>query len=115
MPINDILSFVQPDDNKNYIYACGFAFQDMTNEAGNNKYASMFKMSTDGAVQYIRRWGQYRVQAPSSFAADICSAIQWDSANRQVVLLLEAHSPNLRQRFSSSSLYNTTDMVIVRL
>jgi hypothetical protein len=103
VPINDILAYVQPEQ-QDHIYACGYAFQDMTQDT-LNKYATMFKMSTDGDVQYIRRWGEWESDTSSTdVSADVCRSITYDEGNRQVILLLEVRSLNLRP---SSNIYST--------
>ena len=114
VPMSDILSYVQPEGQA-FIYACGFAFQDMTSES-DNRYASMFKMSTDGTVEFIRRWGQYRNSPPYPGAADVCRSISYDSSSKELVMLLDGHSQNLRPRYRGwQNSYNYTDMVIVRM
>jgi basic membrane lipoprotein Med (substrate-binding protein (PBP1-ABC) superfamily) len=91
VPINDIYTYMQPE-GQDAIYACGFAYQDMTTDT-LNKYATMFKMSTSGSVQYIRRWGTYDADTTQTdVSSDRCRSIAYDTSNRQVILLLEVRS-----------------------
>jgi hypothetical protein len=54
-PMHDIVSFVQPT-NMDSIYACGYGFLDAEIESVQ-KFATVFKMSTDGYVYFIKSWG----------------------------------------------------------
>lgn len=76
--MHDIVSFVQPDDMDS-IYACGYGFVDAESESVQ-KFATVFKMSTDGYVYFIKSWGS-PVLNDNEAASDVCRSVSYDYAN----------------------------------
>ena len=113
--MHDILSYVQPP-NQDFIYGCGFAFYDSTQDSVD-KFASMFKMSTfDGRIMYIKRWGQAALQATDA-SFDVCRSIAYDEPNKHLILMLETVSANLRPNLANYATYSAknSDMLIIKM
>jgi hypothetical protein len=106
--MTDVLAYVQPEGQR-YIYACGYAFEDATTDS-TNKRAVMFKVSDDGDMQYMYRWGQGLAEQP-----DNCRSIAYDYQQKHVVALLEATSPNLRPDYAKYQRYSekNSDTVLI--
>jgi hypothetical protein len=110
--MSEIYSFVQPDKT-NKIYACGYRWHDTPQKKARS--ASMFKMDDQGEIQYMYLFGLQGVKSPIASVKyvmpvcyqdpsksepdhchDICRAINYDTENREVVMMLEVTSPALR-------------------
>ena len=108
--MTDILDYVQPV-GYNSLFVCGFAFDDAENE-GTKKYAAFMKVTSNGRVEQFYRWGQGLDNQP-----DNCRSIAFDYNKREIILLLEVTSENLRPDYSSYSTYSSlnSDTLLVRL
>jgi 1,4-alpha-glucan branching enzyme len=87
--MNEIYSFVQPD-RSDKIYACGFRWKD-AKTTQDRSTASMFKMNDQGEVLFLYMFG-----SRDTDQYDTCRGIDYDVDNREIVLIMEVTSPNLR-------------------
>ena len=109
--MNEIYSFVQPPQDKNYIYACGYKWEDPTQET--YRRAATMKMSTSGYIDFLHLWGtQTNVQN-----RDTCRAVSYDSSRNEVVYMLETTSSELRPDYSRYSKYSAanSDALIITM
>jgi len=110
--MNEIYSFVQPP-RSNKIFACGFKYIDqLTNP--DARLASVFKMDDQGDVSYVYVFGN---RAKTSKGKDICRAIDYDPDNREIVMMLEVTTPELRPDYYLYSRYSAKnkDILIVTM
>lgn len=107
--MNEIYSFVQPPNDKDYIYACGYKWEDPTKET--YRRAATMKMSTDGFVQFLHVWGT------SVTSKDVCRAVSYDQTRNEVVYLFETTSSQLRPNYNRYSAYSAanSDALIVTM
>lgn len=110
--MNEILSFVQPA-RSNKIFACGWRYIDKVKHP-DARLASVFKMDDQGDVQYVYVFGN---RAWESESQDICKAIDYDPDNREIVMLLEVTTPELRPDYYLYSRYSAAnkDILIVTM
>jgi len=99
--MHEITSFVQPK-NSNKIYGCGYYKVDplMTEKADIVTRASMVKINDDGQLQYL-----YTFDTDPTFAendgklSDQCRAITFDYKRDEIVLMIEAKTPQFRPSY----------------
>lgn len=109
--MSEIYSFVQPADDKQWIYGCGYKWEDPTKET--YRRAVTMKMSTEGYVQFLHVWGTMtNVQN-----TDTCRAVSYDEQRSEVVFLMETTSSELRPDYSKYSKYSgaNADALIVTM
>jgi len=97
--MNEILSFIQPE-RSDKIYACGYSWKD-AKTAADKRTASMFKMDEEGRVLFLYMFG-----SRSGNEYDTCRGIDYDADNREIVLIMEVTSPNLRPDYYLYSQYS---------
>jgi hypothetical protein len=90
----EIYSVVQAEDDKEWIYGCGYKWVDPTQEKEKN--AATFKMSVDGDVKFLDIW------APTfKTSKDTCRSVAFDKASGDVKFMLEVTSSSLRPNYKS--------------
>ena len=97
--MNEIMSYVQLPrgrDEEAYLYACGYAYNNPYTQ--QNRYASMFRLSTKGTIEsdYLYMWGD---RSEDSQTDDVCKSITYNEYFDELVLLLEVTSNDLRPGF----------------
>lgn len=79
--MNEIYSFVQPKNEFNWFYTCGYKWIDPTKET--YRLASTMKLSTEGNIQYLKVWGTAQT------ATDTCRSVAFDEGRSEIVYLFE--------------------------
>jgi len=106
--MNEIYSYAQPKNDKQWLYACGYKWVDPTQETYRN--AVTMKMSNSGQVQFLDVWATAKVDQ-----RDTCRAVTYDEGRREVVFLLEVTSNLLRPNYNSvfrSSASNSDALIV---
>jgi hypothetical protein len=113
-PMHDIVSIVQPT-NMDAIFACGYGFLDGTSESVQ-KVATVFKMSTEGYMYFMKSWGT-PVLDDNDSSPDVCRSVTYDYANDQVVFLLETMSEELRPDYDTYKdwSYKNADLMVITM
>jgi hypothetical protein len=108
--MNEIYSYVQPQRDKQWIYACGYKWVDPTQETYRN--AVTMKLSNSGEIQFLDVWASAKVDQ-----RDTCRAVSYDETNDEVVYMLEITSNTLRPSYNSVYRYSASnaDAVIVTM
>ena len=115
--MTEILSAVQPFGS-DFLWCAGYALRDSTNEE-SGRYAVVFKMDQDGEIKFLYKWGQYTgVSATDSNAFannDVARAINYDDFKKEVIVLMEVTSKDLRPDYDKYSAYSSlnSDILIV--
>jgi len=97
--MNEIYSYAIADDDKQWIYGCGYKWVDPTQETFRN--AVTMKMSNKGQVQFLDVWAGAMVDQ-----RDTCRAVTYDEGKREVVFMLEVTSNVLRPNYDSVYKYS---------
>jgi hypothetical protein len=98
--MHEIYSYVQPASDTEWIYGCGYKWEDPTKET--YRRAVTMKMSTSGSVQYLHVWGTLT----NVLNRDTCRAVSYDPIRSEVVFMLETTSAELRPDYSRYSKYS---------
>jgi hypothetical protein len=96
------------------IYACGYGFHDGNSESVQ-KVATVFKMSTEGYLYFMKSWGSPVLDDTDGRSSDMCRSVTYDEANNQIVFLMEVISQELRPDFESvlDYSYQNADLLVV--
>jgi hypothetical protein len=117
--MTEILSVVQPQDSDS-LWCAGYAYRDSTDE-DSGKYAVVFKMDQDGEIKFLYKWGQYTGEpwydTQQATIQDVARAINYDDRRKEIVVMMEVTSPDLRPDYSKYKEYSSTssDILIVTI
>jgi hypothetical protein len=117
--MTEILAVVQPQDS-DFLWCAGYAYRDSTDEE-SGKYAVVFKMDQDGDIKFLYKWGKYTgnpwVDTQQNHIQDVARAINYDDYRKEIVVLMEVTSPDLRPDYARYSAYSSasSDLLIVTI